>query len=37
MDSALKELLDQGRITGRSAYEAALEKRKFEEVKDLVN
>jgi twitching motility protein PilT len=37
MDSALKELLDQGRITGRSAYESALEKRKFEDVKDLVN
>jgi twitching motility protein PilT len=37
MDSALKDLLDQGRISGRSAYESALEKRKFEDVKDLVN
>jgi twitching motility protein PilT len=37
MDSALKDLLDQGRITGQSAYEAALDKRKFESVKDLVN
>jgi twitching motility protein PilT len=37
MDSALKDLFDQGRITGRSAYESALEKRKFEDVKDLVN
>ncbi|MCE7902249.1 MAG: type IV pilus twitching motility protein PilT [Gammaproteobacteria bacterium PRO9] len=34
MDSALKDLLDQGRITGRTAYESALEKRKFEGVKD---
>jgi twitching motility protein PilT len=37
MDSALRDLLDQGRITGRTAYESALEKRKFEDVKDLVN
>jgi twitching motility protein PilT len=35
MDSALKDLLDQGRITGRTAYESALEKRKFEDVKEL--
>jgi twitching motility protein PilT len=37
MDSALKDLLDQGRITGQAAWEAALDKRKFESVKDLVN
>ncbi len=36
MDSALKDLLDQGRITGKTAYESALEKRKFEDVKELV-
>jgi twitching motility protein PilT len=36
MDSALKDLLDQGRITGKTAYEAALEKRRFEDVKELV-
>ena len=35
MDSALKELLDQGRISGQAAYESSLEKRKFEDVKDL--
>jgi twitching motility protein PilT len=35
MDSALKDLLDQGRITGKTAYGAALEKRKFEDVKEL--
>ena len=35
MDSALKDLMDQGRITGKTAYEAALEKRKFEDVKEL--
>ncbi len=35
MDSALKDLLDQGRITGKTAYESALEKRKFEDVKEL--
>jgi len=34
MDSALKDLLDQGRISGRTAYESALEKRKFEDVKE---
>jgi twitching motility protein PilT len=36
MDSALKDLMDQGRITGKTAYESALEKRKFEDVKELV-
>jgi twitching motility protein PilT len=35
MDSALKDLLDQGRITGRTAYESALERRRFEDVKEL--
>jgi twitching motility protein PilT len=35
MDSALKDLFDQGKITGRTAYESALEKRKFEDVKEL--
>ena len=35
MDSALKDLLDQGRISGKTAYESALEKRKFEDVKEL--
>lgn len=34
MDSALQDLLDQGRISGQSAYEAALEKRKFEDMKN---
>ena len=34
MDSALRELLDQGVISGRTAYEAAIEKRKFEEYRD---
>lgn len=33
MDSSLHELLDKGLITGRSAYEAALDKKKFESVK----
>ncbi len=36
MDSALKDLLDQGRISGKTAYESALEKRRFEDVKELV-
>jgi twitching motility protein PilT len=35
MDSALKDLYDRGQISGRSAYEASLEKKKFEELKDL--
>lgn len=34
MDSALRELLDQGVISGRTAYEAAIEKRRFEEYRD---
>ena len=36
MDSALRDLMDQGRITGKTAYESALEKRRFEDVKELV-
>jgi twitching motility protein PilT len=35
MDSSLRELFDKGVIGGRSAYEAALDKKKFEDVKDL--
>ena len=35
MDSALKDLMDRSLITGRGAYEAALDKKKFEDVKDL--
>jgi twitching motility protein PilT len=35
MDSALKDLMDKGLITGRGAYEAAIDKKKFEDVKDL--
>lgn len=35
MDSALKNLLNKGTITGKAAYEAAIEKRNFEDVKDL--
>ncbi len=34
MDGSLRELFDKGVITGRGAYEAALDKRKFEDVKD---
>jgi twitching motility protein PilT len=35
MDSSLRELLDKSTISGRAAYEAALDKKKFEELKDL--
>jgi twitching motility protein PilT len=35
MDSAIQQLLDAGSISGRSAYEKALNKSKFEQVKDL--
>jgi len=35
MDSALKDLHDKGVITGKAAYQSAIEKRKFEDVKDL--
>jgi twitching motility protein PilT len=34
MDMALKDLMNKGIISGRSAYQAALEKRSFEDVKD---
>ena len=34
MDTALKDMLNRGVISGRSAYNAALEKRAFEETKD---
>ncbi|MDH3978511.1 MAG: type IV pilus twitching motility protein PilT [Gammaproteobacteria bacterium] len=35
MDSALKDMLSKGLITGQAAYEAAIEKRSFQDVKDL--
>jgi twitching motility protein PilT len=35
MDSAIKELLDKGAITGRSAYEKAINKSAFEQIKDI--
>jgi twitching motility protein PilT len=35
MDSAIQELLDKGLITGRSAYEKAINKAKFEPFKDM--
>lgn len=35
MDSSLRELFDKGIVSGRSAYEAALDKKKFEDLKDL--
>jgi twitching motility protein PilT len=35
MDSALKSLMKKGTITGKAAYAAAIEKRKFEDVKEL--
>ena len=35
MDTSLREMMDRGVITGRTAYEAAIEKRRFEDVKDL--
>ena len=34
MDSAIQQLLDAGSISGRSAYEKAINKTKFEQVKD---
>ncbi|MBM4197205.1 MAG: type IV pilus twitching motility protein PilT [Gammaproteobacteria bacterium] len=34
MDSSLRELYDKGVISGRAAYECALEKKKFEDVKE---
>ncbi|WKZ11498.1 MAG: type IV pilus twitching motility protein PilT [Gammaproteobacteria bacterium] len=35
MDSSLRELFDKGIASGRAAYDAALDKKKFEEIKDL--
>jgi twitching motility protein PilT len=35
MDSALKNLMNKGTITGKAAYHAAIEKRGFEDVKEL--
>jgi len=35
MDSAIQQLLDAGAISGRSAYEKAISKAKFEQVRDL--
>jgi len=35
MDSALKDLMNNGSITGKAAYHAAIEKRGFEDVKEL--
>ncbi len=35
MDSTLKSLADKGAISGRTAYEAAIEKRNLEEYRDL--
>ena len=34
MDAAIQQLLDAGTITGRSAYEKAINKSKFEQLKD---
>jgi len=34
MDSAIEQLLDQGLISGRSAYEKAFNKSKFEQYRD---
>ena len=35
MDSAIQELLDKGVITGRSAYEKAINKQRFEPLKEM--
>jgi Tfp pilus assembly pilus retraction ATPase PilT len=35
MDSAIQELLEKGVITGRSAYEKANNKQKFEQLKEM--
>jgi twitching motility protein PilT len=37
MDQALRELLNKGIISGQAAYQAAIEKRSFEEAKDRAN
>ena len=35
MDSAIQELLDKAIITGKDAYKKAINKAKFESVKDI--
>ena len=35
MDTALKDLFNKGIITGKSAYQAAITKKSFEDIKDL--
>jgi twitching motility protein PilT len=35
MDTAIQQLLDKGMISGRSAYEKAINKAKFEQLKDV--
>ena len=34
MDSAIEQLLDQGLISGRSAYEKSINKAKFEPLRE---
>jgi len=34
MDSAIQELLDKGVISGRAAYERAINKQRFEQYRD---
>jgi Tfp pilus assembly ATPase PilU len=34
MDSAIEQLLEQGVISGRSAYEKAISKQKFEHLRE---
>jgi twitching motility protein PilT len=34
MDGSLRELFDKGVVTGRAAYESALDKKKFEDIKN---
>jgi hypothetical protein len=34
MDAAIQQLLDGGQISGRSAYEKAINKTRFEPVRD---
>ena len=35
MDSAIQELLDKGVVSGRAAYEKAINKQRFEQLKDM--
>jgi hypothetical protein len=35
MDSAIQELLDKAMITGKDAYKKAINKAKFEALKDM--